>query len=309
MPPTSTRRPALRRDGRPNWLSIGRVPGVMTRVWTLSIACFIGLVLAVWAAPSARATLLIADGQCGGAGGASQCIGTNGTATAVAFQPVEILPGSGTGWANFVSAFKSWNESVEGGDGLWTLDMGTLSPEAALTVVKYLAYVGQGPCAGRPDCGGAQIQVGYSNGGSAPNPISGCTEAVTDLMQCTSGSFPDGDAVWSQSILTDKKASGSQPGNPYLDYPQGFPGASIDPPAYPLQFNDSLLFDTSLRIAPATWLADAWLSTIDSATDTLTVYDGVQWGYTLVLPEPSSIGLLMAGLAALGVVRRRQRAA
>jgi len=226
-------------------------------------------------APAARATTLLIDaGQCGNGG---SCVATNGTVTATAYQPTEIQSGVGTAWANFQAAFNSWDASV---GNAWTLATGNLSAEANLDVTLYRAYL----CGGL--CGGAEINITYNNGGNPPNPISG-------------GTINDGDAVWSQSIKTNQKLAGSLPGNPYLD--NNSPNnRSLDPPAYPYQYNGSIFYDKPARDAYAVWLADAWISTADYTNKILTVYDGVEWGFTVVTPLPSTWTMLIVGFVGLG---------
>jgi hypothetical protein len=258
-------------------------------MFVTSILSFLTLLLP----PTAHATLLIDPGQCGA--DASRCYATNGIVGATAYEPTEIFPvTTDPGYVKFKKAFDSWNP------GGWSLKVDNLSAEATLTVTLYRAFVqeGQPGCIASVLCGGAEIRVSYNNGGNPPFPISGCAADGCDL-----GTVPAGAAVWSQSILTNQKRDPSLPGNPYLDNAPGTPDASIGPPAYPFQYNGSLLYDMPARDASASWLADAWISSIDTTTDTLTVYDGIQWGFSV--PEPISGALLAAGLAGLAYVRRR----
>ena len=245
--------------------------------------------------PTAGATLIVAAGQCDT--DPARCIATNGLVTATAYAPKEILP-SDPAFLTFKQAFDSWNP---GGAGAWTLAIGSLSAEATLTIDLYRAYVDEG-CG--INCGGAEIDILYFNGGSAPNPIIGCTSIGPDDPQCSS--VPDGAAVWSQSILTTAKRDPSLPGNPYLDNAPGTPNASMGPPAYPFQYNGSSFYDMPSRDANASWLADAWISTVDTTARILTVYDGVEWGFT-VIPEPGSLTLLATGVIGFSVIRRRRQ--
>jgi hypothetical protein len=182
-------------------------------------------------APAARATSVqISDLQCGGIGGADQCVATNGIVTVTAYmltgvQPVATL--ASNAWVSFTSAFDSWNESVSANWAIRTapsnaiLDVLTYKAD----VLTYKAFVGN-DC-GDPRCGGVQIEVGYDNNNTLPLPI----EDVTNIR--------DFEAVWSQSILTTSKGVPSLPGNPYLDNPPGIPEANLGPPAYPFQENRS----------------------------------------------------------------------
>jgi hypothetical protein len=243
-------------------------------------------------APAARAVALLnTSGQCGDGG---SCTLTNGKATDTAYTPIEIAPVNGdTGWANFQAAFNSWNASLAAGSK-WTLTTANLSAEAAFTIVTYQPFLGTGDCAGDPLCGGVEIRVNYNNGGSAPNPIT--------------GPFGDTDAVWSQSVLTNQKLGGSLPGNPYLDNTSPA-DRSVGPPAYPYQYLGSYLYDRPNRDANANWLADAWISTANFTTDTLTVYDGVQWGFTVTaVLEPSTWAMMLIGFAGIGFMAYRRKA-
>jgi hypothetical protein len=210
----------------------------------------------------------------------------------VEIQPVSTNPG----FVNFEQAFNAWNP------GGWTLDVDNLSAEATLTVTLYRAFVQQGAAACVADvlCGGAEIQVDYNYGGNPPFPIGNC-----GASPCAAGTVADGQAVWSQSILTNQKRNPSLPGNPYLDNAPGTPGATLAPPAYPFQYQGSFLYDMPARDASASWLADAWISSIDYSDETLTVYDGVQWAFSV--PEPASIGALGIGLAGAGFLRLGRR--
>ncbi len=261
------------------------------RTASITAAC---AVIFLATAPQARATVLIDDGQCGGTGGAGKCVAANSKVVATAYQISEILPvATDTGWTNFQSAFNSWNNSLAAASQ-WTLTTGNLSAEAVLDVTLYRAYVNEGMGCGL-FCGGAEIQVSYNNGGSAPNPISG-------------GTINDGDAVWSQSISTNQKRNPSLPGNPYLDNAPGTPDASIGPPAYPFQYNGSVFYDKPSRNATANWLGDAWISSIDSTDRTLTVYDGLQWGFNVSpVPEASTWAMVLLGFAGLGFLVSRRK--
>ena len=59
----------------------------------------------------------------------------------------------------------------------------------------------------------------------------------------------------------------------------------------------------------AVWLADAFLSTADYQTRTLTVYDGLEWGFTVAAPLPGTWTLMLTGLAGFGgvVAYRRKK--
>ena len=257
----------------------------------------------------ASSLLNIADGQCGGTGGDSQCSKSNAVVTATAMAITEIQPVTGNqGWTNFQAAFNSWNATLAVGSK-WNLVVGTLAPETVLefNVTLYRAYVqeggsGPGSCSADPHCGGAEIQVSYTpHGEGAPTPIT------------NSNSISAANAIRAQSISTNQKRDPSLPGNPYLDNAPGTPGADLGPPAYPFQYDGtggstaSMLYDKPSRDDYAVWTADAWLSTVDYASKTLTVYDGLEWGFTVAAPLPATWTVMLTGLAGFGFVAYRRK--
>ena len=152
----------------------------MAPVATLMFAAFLFLS----ATSNVRATVLITTGQCDSSD-TTKCSASNAVITATAYIIKEVTPGStDQGWANFQSAFNSWNASLAA-NNKWTLGTGNLSAEATLNVVLYRAYVQQGSpgCIADPHCGGAEIQVNYNNGGNPPFPIQ--TKTIFSLeTQC-----------------------------------------------------------------------------------------------------------------------------
>jgi hypothetical protein len=87
-------------------------------------------------------------------------------------------------------------------------------------------------------------------------------------------------------------------------------GAYCDP-IYPFQDGSQGFGDRPTGIYPIdSFRAEAFLSTVNTQTKTLTIYDGgVNYGFDLfVTREPSSILLIGAGLGLLAALRRQRRA-
>lgn len=62
------------------------------------------------------------------------------------------------------------------------------------------------------------------------------------------------------------------------------------------------------RDAYAVWLADAWISMADYTNDILTLYDGVEWGFTIAAtPLPTAWTMMMIGMSGVGFVAYRGR--
>ena len=252
--------------------------------------CFLALALAALAiVPAAKAVPIfnIAPGACPNT--QSACTATDGVVNVGLFTP-DLITDSSTLLNDFSSAFNSWNT-----DGTWKLKQSDLSSTAVLTVTTYDAYTNQGPNCGIT-CGGAEIAISYTPGTSADPP------GIIDPAH-----IGDDDAVWSQSISTNAKRNPSLPGNPYLDNAPGTPDADLGPPAYPYQYTGSSFYDKPGRDATAIWIGDAYISTVNYSTKTVTLYDGVEWGFTVTpVPEPSSLLLFVpCGMLLIFAKKRR----
>ncbi len=68
-----------------------------------------------------------------------------------------------------------------------------------------------------------------------------------------------------------------------------------------------MLYDKPSRDDYAVWTADAWLSTADYGSRTLTVYDGLEWGFTVAAPLPAIWTMMLTGLAGFGFVTYRRK--
>src|SRR5579862_1359121 len=138
------------------------------------------------------------------------CSATNGDVTSTLFNIFLINPLDDTtgAYANlFTPAFNAWN-AAQPANRKWTLVAADLSSTAQITVTDYQAFVEDNSCDGDPECGGAEIDISYTQGNVATDPF-----ALT-------GPFHPWNAVWAQSVNVfpaNSKPAGAQPGNPYLD--------------------------------------------------------------------------------------------
>ena len=253
-----------------------------------SLTWFCWAFAAVAIYPIARATPILEIAPTACPNNPAACTATNGVVTAGLLTP-DLITTPDTLLNDFTAAFKNWDTT-----GAWTLKEAQLSNTAILDITVYQAYVDQGPGCG-VTCGGAEIDITYTPGAATDPP------AITN----TSNIRP-GNAVWSQAIDTNAKRDPSLPGDPYLDNAPGTPNRNAGPPAYPYQYVGSSFYDKPGRDATAIWIGDAYISTINYRTKTITIYDGVEWGFTVTpAPEPSTLAMFALGAVGLALYRRR----
>jgi hypothetical protein len=105
------------------------------------------------------------------------------------------------------------------------------------------------------------------------------------VIQARNNILPS-DGVWPQSIRTNRKGAGNLAGNPYLD------GEAKSPPNQ---------------------LGAPFVTQADYTTRTLTVYDGIGWGFTIgglppgaaaSVPEPASMFLCEGAFLLMALARR-----
>jgi hypothetical protein len=256
-------------------------------------------VIAFLTMPAAAAPVFtVAPGAC--PDNVAACSASNEEVTSTLFNIFLINPLDDTTGAYknlFVPAFDSWNASRPAGRK-WSLFAADLSAAASINVTTYRAFVDEGDDCDE-FCGGAEIRITYDWGGGVNNPLP---------IRDTTRIFPF-TAMWTQSIRASDKPAGALPGNPYLDNNPNTPGRMYNPPAYPFQYEGSSFYDKPDRDADSIWQGQAFLMKANYRTRTLTVYDGVGWGfYVQAVPEPSTLAL--CGLVPLGMIifarRRRQ---
>lgn len=106
--------------------------------------------------------------------------------------------------------------------------------------------------------------------------------------------------TWSQAIFTNQRLGGKE--GEYTRYMDVKAAGPTLPPAYPYQYADQHFYDKSSRACPAggyiRWNGDLFATVLDRATSTMTVYDGVEWGWRYwcwglqpVRPSDSSDGV------------------
>jgi hypothetical protein len=194
-------------------------------------------------------------------------------------EPAVLLPAGG-------SAFY---QAVMGADyPAWTVANGG-ALNATYNITTYDAY---------NDCptGGAEIRIMYVPGPGTPAPVR-----------------------WSQAIFTNHRRGGVEGvWASYMDVIAGSADPFVwDPPAYPYQYTDSQFYDKPSRPCPAggfiRWDGEAYPTAIDYTTQTITVYEGVEWGFwywcwpkttVTAMPTIGSTGTVLTydpGLQALSI--------
>lgn len=121
------------------------------------------------------------------------------------------------------------------------------------------------------------------------------------------------DFVWSQGLLTNYLLDGSiVAAFPEMDVASDCTPVNVFcEPVYPFQYNDEHFFDGPRAPYDTGFFeADAFLSKVNYTTRTLTIYEGVHYGFYLwAIPEPGTGLVMIVGLVVLGGWRRLQRAA
>ncbi len=199
----------------------------------------------------------------------------------------------------FVNAFDAWNNSG-GGQG-WTLNNGgalTNKPNGGylMDTAQALQFAA-GPVVANANVvsGGEEIHISTAG---VNLPALGANDQL----------------VWVQGLYDNYLLNGSIVTPFYeMDIASGAcGGTTFCPPAYPFQYNDDSFYDRPRASyqAPGTtqafFDANAYLAVENTTTKTLTVYDGISYGFqNFVSPEPGTWMLFCGAIPVLAVVRRR----
>lgn len=200
----------------------------------------------------------------------------------------------------FVTAFNTWN-ATNAPASTWTLAFGgDLAGDLTVDIATALQFDGSGtPVANNPISGGLEIQIKV---GGVTLPTLGTNDQL----------------VWAQGLFDNYLLNGNIV-TPF--YEMDVAGATCNTngtnpwcaPAYPYTYGDNKFYDrprASYKLPGGTQAffdANVYLSVINYDTRTLTVYDGVEYGFqNYVSPEPGTWVIAGTGFAALLIVRRRR---
>lgn len=175
----------------------------------------------------------------------------------------------------FEKSFNAWNATNAAGSK-WTLANGGNLPGGKFEVDKFRAIA-------EYFRGGVEIDVLWSDYTGADR----------------------NDFYWSQGIYDNySPATGGFITPIYKMDVNATTGAT--PPLYPFQYTDRSFYDKPEGPWPnAFFLAEAFLSKADYTNRVLTIYEGLQYGFRLSVPEPPVVALFGVGLLVILALRRR----
>ena len=204
----------------------------------------------------------------------------------------------------FDDAFNAWNAGLQAGDN-WTLvDGGAI--DATLNVSTFDALSLHG--SGNPGFGGLVIRAELVYNGADRD-----------------------DLVWSQGLFLNYDPPGTNNINAFSTMDDNaFSNLACNPnaaksttrspgiwcgPVYPYQYTDEHFFDRPMAPYDKGFFeADALLTKVDYTNRVLTVFEGLHYGFNLsvqepstalLVPEPSTGLLMLLGLSAMTVMRRK----
>jgi hypothetical protein len=183
--------------------------------------------------------------------------------------------------AFFPAAFNAWNDE-QPADAKWTLVDGGPLADLTINVTRFEAFSQhRDQHAINPGIGGVEIQISIDYEGADAGML-----------------------LWTQGLYTNYLLDGSiVPAFYEMDVSAGSHGFPIYPHQNPLKnFSDgpAAPFDNGF------FEADAFLCKINSTTRTLTLHDGVEYGfylYVIDVPEPATWKLLLAAVAVVALAK------
>jgi len=174
---------------------------------------------------------------------------------------------------DFKKSFDAWNTSNAATDK-WTLANGGNLPggQFEVSIFDALAF---------NNVGGLEINIDWTYNGTDKD-----------------------DFQWAQGLLDNYLINPIKIVDPF--YEMDVNAAEVNkPPLYPFQYADRSFYDKPLGPWPnSSFDARAFLSKANFTARTLTIYEGVNYGFILSVPEPSTLLLFILGVTGLVMSRR-----